>query len=181
MEFVLGLPIMLLMVLALEQAHLLTRSRQEMVVATRSGAWNEARNGTCSAMIELAPAALQFASAGPVQCARTSDGGASDDFWGELDRAGSWSEGQLTATVRGVERTALVQASGSVSYNVTNLTPAFLNNSGSAWSTLMTNSYAVPSAVFWTYYDPASTKGYGAEIKRALGQSYNLFPRLVGR
>src|ERR1043165_7192723 len=183
MEFVLGLPVMLLMVLALQHAHMLVRSRQEMVVGTRSAAWNEARNGACVAAMELAVGARRFAQATAPRCQTVNDAnpGGADAFWSEAERAASWSRGRLTADVRGAEQTEWVRAEARVQYGVTDLSPGWLRNPSPAWSTVMEDSYVVPRARFWTYYDAALRYGYNRVIKRALGRTFQLFPGLLGR
>jgi hypothetical protein len=40
----------------------------------------------------------------------------------------------------------------------------------------MQESYIVPTTDYWTYYDPALTKGYDNVIREELGSTVGLFP-----
>jgi hypothetical protein len=181
-ELVMGLPIMLLLFLALQHAHSLSRARQDSHVATRTAAIGQARNGQCQAAVNLAPGTLRFATVTAPGCSRREEealgrGGA---FWSAREAAARWRHGTLTSAVRRAESPAWVEARTSILYAVTDLSPSFLRDVSPPWSALLEASFLAPEAHYWTYADRALAKGYRDPVRGAYGNAARLFPGLFG-
>ncbi len=177
-----GLPVMLLLFLALQHAHSLSRARQDSYVATRTAAIGQARNGQCLNTLNLAPGTLRFATTAPPVCSRREEEalGQGRAFWSEREAAAQWRHGTLTSSVRGAEAPAWVEAKTSILYSVSDLSPSFLRDAAPPWSTLLDASFLAPEARFWTYADRALAKGYRDPVKGAYGDAARLFPGLFG-
>ena len=178
-EVVMGMPVMLLLFLALQHGHSMSRARQEAEWATRSAAIGQARNGLCLAPLNLAPHTLRFATATPPVCSRCglqqlAAGGAG------REAAAGWRQGTLTSAIRRAESPAWVEARTFVVYSVTDLSPRFLRDPTPPWSVLMETTFIAPEANYWTYADGALAHGYRDPVRGAYGDAGKLFPGLFG-
>lgn len=177
MEVVLGLPVFLIMLLALKHACAFSLTRIQNLVSDRTSTWHYARNeGSCPATFELDVAALmKFLLGDGPSCSDVTDESITekDKFWDDLKQAASWSYGDLVSRVRGAPAHDWGKAELDVSYSV----PEAKIASFTSWQ----ESYAVPKARFLMFDEGNLDEGYNGPIRGALGPTMGLFPGLFGQ
>lgn len=172
-ELVLALPTILVVLLVIIHVFQFQRVSHEMIAATRTAAWNSARNEVCLAMPARQGEVFRaYMVPLPPLCSRRGFRGEStaDAFWRDVEAAADWKRGDLTTDTRRSEEPGFVVARSIGRYEVANL--------GAGFGTWLGPEHAVPQATFWPGDDPALKTGFDRVLKNALGRSNELFPGL---
>ncbi len=172
-ELVLALPTILVVLLVIIHVFQFQRVSHEMIAATRTAAWNSARNDVCLAMPARQGEVFRaYMVPLPPFCAERGFRGenTTDAFWKDAEGAAAWRRGDLTADVRRSEELDFVVARSIGRYEVANL--------GAGFGTWLGPEHAVPEATFWLGDDPALKTGFDRVLENALGRSNELFPGL---
>lgn len=172
-ELVMALPTIIVVLLVVIHMFQFQRVSHEMIAATRTAAWNSARNDVCFAMPpRLGEVFRAYMVPLPPICddRRVEGENTGSAFWRKVEDAAHWRHGDLTADVRRAAELDLVVARSIGRYEVSNLHIRF--------GTWLGPEHAVPKATFWADDDPALKTGFDRVMKNALDRSNELFPGL---